>query len=64
MPGEKVYVVVTRPGEACPHTKGSAIPKGWELHAGFETLSFGEAIAKAQKLGRQPFRARRTPVSR
>ena len=64
MATDKVYVVVTRPGEACPHTRGSAIPKGWELFAGFETMSFGEAIAKAQKLGKQPYRARRTPVVR
>jgi hypothetical protein len=57
---DKVYVVVTRGREACPHTKGSAIPKDWTLHPGFETISFSEAHAKAAKLGKPVLHARRT----
>lgn len=49
---DKVYIVVTRGREAVPHTKGNAIPKGWTLYSGFETLSFSEAITKARKLGK------------
>lgn len=61
---DKVYVVVTRGREAAPHTKGSAVPKGWELYPGFETISFGEAIAKARKVGKPVIRARRPMANR
>lgn len=59
---ETVYIVVTRGvgrPEATTHTKGSAIPKGWEVYPGFETMSFSEAIAKARKVGRPVSRLKR-----
>ena len=64
---DKVFIVVTRQGnrggiEATTHTKGSAIPKGWETYPGFETLSHGEAIAKARKVGKPVKRASRRPA--
>jgi hypothetical protein len=58
-----VYIVVTRGNQASVHTKGSAIPKGFEPYPGFETLSFSDAVAKARKVGkpiRRTFRPRNT----
>jgi hypothetical protein len=63
---DKVYIVVTRQDnrgmQATTHTKGSAIPKGWDVYPGFETLSHGEAIAKARKVGKPVKRASRRPA--